>query len=135
MKKIIYIVAITVLSLFFVSCDEESSANEVNNLLDTWVHSSTTSEADINIVMVLSEGTFSTETVVYYINYDLNITCQSSGIFNVIDTEINWSEIITSCDNLDEDIGVEDYTGAYVLYEDTLTLTESNGESRVYNRQ
>ena len=40
-----------------------------------------------------------------------------------------------SCDNLDEDIVTAGHTGAYVLYEDTLTLTEIDGEERIYTRQ
>ena len=142
MKKLIYI-TIAIIPLFLASCNDGNpvGSDDENSLLGTWVNSSTLDGGiDMDITIALATSTFSTETVLDYPISDDNdlsitITCQTSGEWSSTDTEITFSEGTMSCDNLDEDIETAGYTGGYVLYEDTLTLTEIDGEERVYTRQ
>ena len=138
MKELIY-TTIAILPLLLVSCSDGNDSvgnNEENSLLGTWVNSSTLDGGiDMDITIVLETSTFSTETVLNYNDLSLIVTCQTSGEWSSTDTEITFSSAVMTCDNLDEDIETAGHTGSYVLYEDTLTLTEIDGEERIYTRQ
>ena len=142
MKKLIYITIVSI-PLFLASCNDGDPVgmDDEDSLLGTWINSSTLDDGiDMDITMVLAIGTFSTEIVQHIPvsdDYDLNVTvtCQVSGEWSSTDTEGTFSSGVMTCDNLDEDIETAAHTSSYVLYEDTLTLTEIDGEERIYTRQ
>ena len=106
-------------------------------LLGTWVYSIDESGGDYTYTLTLESNIFT-----YAIEVEFNsesISCSTSGDWTSTDTTITLTPTVNlTCTG--GDAGYDDYmpepmTGTYVLFGDTLTIMDEDGDTVTYTRQ